>query len=81
MGGEGTRGKMVGVGHWGWDTRQETGYQVGMRFQSGVGFQTRDGVPEKGWDSSHGMGYQMQVGFQIGMAGYQTWGDGVCRGG
>ena len=31
----------------GWNTRQE------MEFQSGMGFQARDRVPDRGWDTRH----------------------------
>ena len=43
-------GQDGGGGALGWDTRQ------GLRFQPGVGFQTKDGVPDKGWGSRQGWG-------------------------
>ena len=45
MRGKGTGGKMLGVGHQGWDTTQ------GMGFQTGDGFPVRGGVSDKGWGS------------------------------
>ena len=42
MGGGALGGKMVCVGHGGWDTRQEWGSS------QGVGLQTSDEIPESG---------------------------------
>ena len=66
-------GQDGGVGHWGGLPDRRWSSRHGMEFQSGVGFQTRDGVPYKGWvpdrwwDSRHQM-----MGFRTGDDGVTT---------
>ena len=48
----GTGGKTVVLGHWEWGGG------------TGVGYQTRDGVPDKGWGSKLGMEFQSGMGLQ-----------------